>query len=157
MGMFTQTSNMRPHLKGSSFGDFDIFHIVESEKPSLHLQPLPNIAKKRYSRDWQLKLVSEAEDELLALPADMQARFIRIAELLVEFGSHRVGMPHIRHLDGKLWESRMDGRDGIARAVYVTRAGQTITVLHVFTKKTQKAPRKAMDIANQRLLRLNDE
>ena len=26
--------------------------------------------------------------------------------------------PYVKHLEGKLWEMRMIGRDGIARAIY---------------------------------------
>ncbi len=51
----------------------------------------------------------------------------------------------------------MKGRDGIARAVYVTRTGQRLTVLHVFIKKTQKTPRSALQIARNRLERLTDD
>jgi phage-related protein len=103
---------------------------------------------------WTVALIPEAEDELLATPADIQAHFLHIRRLLIEFGPHQVGMPHIKHLDGKLWEMRMKGRDGIARAVYVTQTGQRVTVLHVFTKKTQKTPRQAIATAQARLKRL---
>jgi phage-related protein len=48
-------------------------------------------------------------------------------------------------------------RDGIARAVYVARTGQRLTVLHVFIKKTQKTPRKALETARNRLRRLTDD
>lgn len=68
-----------------------------------------------------------------------------------------LNMPHIRPLEGKLWEMRMTGRDGIARAVYVARTGQRLTVLHVFTKKTQKTPRKAIETAQARLRSLTDD
>ncbi|HAY10419.1 MAG TPA: hypothetical protein DCY18_10875 [Thauera sp.] len=51
----------------------------------------------------------------------------------------------------------MTGRDGIARAVYVARTGQRLTVLHVFTKKTQKTPRKAIETAQARLRSLTDD
>ena len=105
---------------------------------------------------WNVELLTEAEAELLRLPPDVRARFLHIAELLAEIGPHKVGMPHVRHLDGKLWEMRMTGRDGIARAVYVARAGQRLTVLHVFAKKTQQTPRKAIETAAARLRRLND-
>ncbi|HMN20192.1 MAG TPA: type II toxin-antitoxin system RelE/ParE family toxin [Ottowia sp.] len=88
---------------------------------------------------------------MLALPADMQARFLRIAELLEEFGPQRVGLPHVRPLESKLWEMRMKGRDGIARAVYAAVQGRCLLVLHVFVKKTQATPRKAIDTALQRL------
>jgi len=100
---------------------------------------------------WQVELIREAEAELLALPPDMRARFLHIAEMLEEFGPQRVGMPHVRALDGKLWEIRMTGRDGIARAIYVTRTGQRVVVLHVFVKKTQKTPWRAIEIAYTRM------
>ena len=42
---------------------------------------------------------------------------------------------------------RLKGKSGIARAVYVTRVGRRIVVVHVFTKKTQKTPRREIAIA----------
>jgi len=92
-----------------------------------------------------------AEPELLALPADMKARFVHIAEMLEEFGPQRVGLPHIRPLKSKLWEMRMKGRDGIARAVYAAVQNRRLLVLHVFVKKTQTTPRHAIDTALERL------
>lgn len=106
---------------------------------------------------WHVKLLPVAETELMTLPADMRARFLHIAELLTDLGPLKVGMPHVRHVDGKLWEMRMVGRDGIARAIYVARTGQTLTVLHVFIKKTQTTPRKAIDTAYERLRSLNND
>lgn len=100
---------------------------------------------------WTVTLHPQAEPELIALPADMQARFVHIAELLEEFGPQRVGLPHIRPLESKLWEMRMQGRDGIARAVYAAIQGRRLLVLHMFVKKTQTTPRKAIDTALKRL------
>jgi len=88
---------------------------------------------------------------LVALPAEMKARFFRIADLLEVMGPQRVGMPHIRPLDGKLREMRMQGRDGIARAIYAAVQGRTLLVLHVFVKKTQTTPRRALETAPKRL------
>ena len=92
-----------------------------------------------------------AEPELLALPSDMKARFLHIAEMLEELGPQRVGLPHIRPLESKLWEMRMQGRDGIARAVYAAVQGRRLLVLHVFVKKTQTTPRAAIEMALKRL------
>lgn len=111
----------------------------------------------RYSMHWTVTVIPEAEVELLALPADMQTRFLHVAELLESFGPQEVGMPHVRPLEGKLWEMRMTGRDGIARAVYVAQTGQRLTVLHVFIKKTQKTPRKAIETAQARLRSLAND
>jgi hypothetical protein len=33
------------------------------------------------------------------------------------------GQPHVKHLEGKLWAMRLNGGDGIARALYVTAIG----------------------------------
>ena len=101
--------------------------------------------------DWTVRLHPLAEPELLALPADMRARFLRVAELLEALGPQQVGLPHVRPLEGKLWEMRMKGRDGIARAVYAAVQGRTLMVLHVFVKKTQQTPRAAIDTARKRL------
>lgn len=100
---------------------------------------------------WTVEVHPLAETELKALPSDMQARFLHIAELLEAFGPQRVGMPHIRPLEGKLWEMRMRGRDGIARAIYAAVHGRTLLVLHVFVKKTQTTPRAALETAHKRL------
>jgi phage-related protein len=100
---------------------------------------------------WSVTLLPEAEAELLTMPADIQAHFLHIRRLIIEFGAHQVGMPHIKHLEGKLWEMRMKGRDGIARAIYITQTGSRVTVLHVFTKKPQRTPAKALVMARTRI------
>jgi phage-related protein len=45
---------------------------------------------------------------------------------------------------------RLRGRDGIARALYVTATGRRVVILRVFTKKTQKTPRREIELARQR-------
>jgi phage-related protein len=100
---------------------------------------------------WTVILHPLAAYELKTIPADMQARFLHISEMLVDLGPHRVGLPHIRPLESKLWEMRMTGRDGIARAVYAAVQGRTLLVLHVLIKKTQTTPRMSIETALKRL------
>ena len=45
---------------------------------------------------------------------------------------------------------RLKGASGIARALYVTRRPQRVVVVRVFVKKTQKTPRREIDIALRR-------
>lgn len=45
---------------------------------------------------------------------------------------------------------RMKGKDGIARAIYVTAERERVVVVHAFTKKTQKTPARALDVARIR-------
>ena len=42
------------------------------------------------------------------------------------------------------------GRGGIARALYVTATGRRVVILRVFVKKTQKTPRREIELARQR-------
>jgi phage-related protein len=88
--------------------------------------------------------------ELEAQPKDIQARFLRIVDLIEGHGLERVREPYVRHLQGPLWEMRIKGRDGIARAVYVTAAGRRVVVVRVFAKKTQKTPRREIELALRR-------
>ena len=62
----------------------------------------------------------------------------------------RVRNPYVKHLEGPLWEMRLKGRGGIARAVYVTAVGKRVVVVHVFEKKTQKTPRREIITALKR-------
>src|ERR1700691_3188508 len=83
--------------------------------------------------------------ELDALSQDVRQRFLRIAELIERHGPADVHEPYVKHLEGRLWEMRMKGKDGIARAIYVTATGERVVVLRAFTKKTQKTPRREIE------------
>lgn len=95
-------------------------------------------------------LDADVDAELEALPADMRAHFVRIAGLIESLGLERVGGPHIDHIEGPLWEIRIKGKDGIARALYVTARAKRVVVVRVFVKKTQKTPRQEIEIALKR-------
>lgn len=88
--------------------------------------------------------------EIAGFPADMQARFIRLAERIASVGLERLSEPHVKHLVGKLWELRLTGRDGIARALYVTAIGRRVVVVRAFVKKTQRTPRAENELALRR-------
>lgn len=85
-----------------------------------------------------------------ALPPDIRARFERIVRLIENQGLELVREPYVKHLEGPVWEMRMKGKDGIARAAYVTATGRRVVVVHVFPKKTQKTPRREIEIALKR-------
>ena len=91
-----------------------------------------------------------SQEELDALPADFRAGFERIVGLIQAFGLERVHEPYVKHLEGRLWEMRLRGKDGIARAIYVTAVGRRVVILRTFTKKTQKTPRREIELALQR-------
>ncbi len=101
--------------------------------------------------DWNVEFLDETvEAELNALPEDIRARFLRIVRLITSEGLPKIREPYVRHLEGPLWETRMKGKDGIARAVYVISTGERVVVVHVFVKKTQKTPRREIETASRR-------
>lgn len=95
-------------------------------------------------------LDSRAKAEVEALPKDARASFIWIVDLVRANGLERMREPYVKHLEGKLWEMRLKGRDGIARSLYVTATGRRVVVVHSFIKKTQKTPRREIEIALKR-------
>lgn len=59
---------------------------------------------------WSVEILNEVVvEEIAALPADMQARFIRLSERISAAGLESLGEPHVKHLVGKLWELRLIG------------------------------------------------
>ncbi|MCL4854478.1 MAG: type II toxin-antitoxin system RelE/ParE family toxin, partial [Bryobacteraceae bacterium] len=52
--------------------------------------------------------------------------------------SPNVREPHVKHIRGTIWEIRLTGKAGIARALYMTVRGQRVVILRVFVKRTQK-------------------
>jgi phage-related protein len=92
-------------------------------------------------------LNEEIKEALDALPPDIRASFQRIVDLIHTHGLERIREPYLKHLEGPLWEMRLKGKSGIARAIYVTASGMRIVVVHVFVKKTQKTPQHEIMLA----------
>jgi phage-related protein len=100
---------------------------------------------------WTVLVLPAAQDELLALPAGLGARMVRLLELIADHGLDQMREPHVKHLDGKLWELRAKAAEGIARGLYVTVTGRQVVVLHVFVKKSDKTPLRAIALARARM------
>jgi len=100
---------------------------------------------------WHVVFLDEqVSAEFARLAADLKASFLRISRLIEGHGLERVHEPYVKHLEGPLWEIRMKGRDGIARAACVTASGRRVVVVHVFMKKTQKTPHREIEYALKR-------
>lgn len=53
---------------------------------------------------WQIKYYSaKVEEEILSLPDGLLARYLRLTDLMHEFGSN-LGMPHTKPINGGLFE-----------------------------------------------------
>ena len=97
---------------------------------------------------WSIETLNAAVDEeIKALPVDTRARLVRIAELITTVGLENVREPHIKHLEGSLWEMRLKSKDGISRTLYATARKKRVVIVRVFIKKTEKTPRREIEIA----------
>lgn len=54
------------------------------------------------------------------------------------------------------YEIRVRDADGIARLMYVAKFHDTVCVLHVFTKKSQRTPKADIDLAKKRYREARD-
>ena len=101
--------------------------------------------------EWSVEFCNaEAKAEVDRLSVDLRAKFERIVNLIRLKGLQQVREPYVKHLEGKFWEMRMIGKDGIARSIYITAIGRRVVILHTFIKKSDKTPRRAIEIARTR-------
>lgn len=93
--------------------------------------------------NWNIEYYNpKIEKMILELPDGLLARYLRLTDLMLEFGAN-LGLPHTRAMGKGLFELRVKGKEGVARVFYCTKVGKRIIMLHVFVKKTQKTPKKS--------------
>lgn len=98
---------------------------------------------------WKLQLYSGVEESILSMPPKIQARMIRLLELMERHGAN-LGSPHTEPMGDGLFEIRAKAQEGIGRGLLCYLKGNEIIVLHAFVKKSKKTPKKELSIAKQR-------
>jgi phage-related protein len=88
---------------------------------------------------------------LKALPRD-DRKTIGEDVKTVQFG-WPLGMPVVRKLEKDLWEVRSRLQNRIARILF-TVEDDVIVLIHGFIKKSQKTPKKDLELAKRRLAQL---
>ena len=100
---------------------------------------------------WTITFYSEkVEEDTLALPPGILASFLRITELIEEFGPD-LGRPHTAPLGRGLFEIRARGPEGVGRSVFCTAPGQEIVILMTVVKKGSQIPKRLFDTARRRM------
>ena len=62
-----------------------------------------------------------------------------------------LGKPYVGTLGSGLYEIRAKSKEGIGRSVYCMTKGKEIVILHSFIKKSQKTPKRDLDLAKKRM------
>lgn len=69
---------------------------------------------------WRIEYPYEdVERFVLNLQPTLAAKYFRLTDLMLEFGSN-LGMPHTRAMSDGLFELRIKGQEGVARVFYCT-------------------------------------
>ncbi|MGO2236380.1 type II toxin-antitoxin system RelE/ParE family toxin [Marinomonas sp. UCMA 3892] len=98
---------------------------------------------------WKIQFYDGVEDSILSMPPKIQARMIKLLELMEKHGAH-LGPPHTEAMGDGLFEIRAKAQEGIGRSLFCYLKGQRIFVLHAFVKKSQKTPRRELELAKSR-------
>jgi phage-related protein len=91
-----------------------------------------------------------------AQDAKVKAKFAHVFDLLQEQGT-AVGKPYVAPIEDKLYEIRVEQDTNIYRTIYFAYTGKQFILVHGFQKKTQKTPRKEIDLAKERMKAFLDE
>ena len=100
---------------------------------------------------WTVSFYNEkVESQTLRFPKSILANLLHIVEMIEKFGPS-LGKPHTAPMGDGLFEIRAKGKEGIGRSLFCIAKGKEIIILHSFVKKTQKTPKKELDLARKRL------
>lgn len=101
--------------------------------------------------DYSISYYSEeVQDEILALPDTLAARYIVLTRRMLALGPN-LGYPHTKAFGEGLFEMRLKGAEGIARVFFCTMVGRRIVMLHSFVKKSDRTPLRERELAQNRM------
>ena len=100
---------------------------------------------------WKVTFFNEqVKDQTLGFPKGILANLLHILEIIEESGP-MIGKPYTSSMGKGLFEIRAKGKEGIGRSLFCTFKGKEIIILNSFIKKTQKTPRKEIELARKRM------
>ncbi len=83
-------------------------------------------------------------------------RYVVLTRRMVALGPN-LGEPHTKAFGDGLFELRLKGAEGIARIFFCALIGKRIVMLHSFIKKSDRTPKRELDVAQTRLKELRHE
>lgn len=89
------------------------------------------------------------DEFILKQQLQTKAKIAHTIKLLEQYGN-KLGMPHSKALGSGLYELRIRGKEEI-RIFYCFTTKKALYLLHGFKKKTQQTPKKELEIALERM------
>lgn len=107
--------------------------------------------------DYTISYYSKSgQEQILDLPDTLAARYVVLTRRMVALGPN-LGEPHTKAFGDGLFELRLKGAEGIARIFFCALIGKRIVMLHSFIKKSDRTPKRELDVAQTRLKELRHE
>lgn len=103
---------------------------------------------------WEINLFTTNRGEkpvssfILELDSTTKAKVANLLDLLGQYGP-KLCMPHSKKMSRDLYELRIRGK--IEVRIFYTFKNNQIYLLHAFQKKSQKTPRRELEVAESRL------
>lgn len=104
---------------------------------------------------WTIKFYQGVDDQILNMPPKIQARMLKLLELIEKHGAN-VGPPHTEPIGSGLFEIRAKAQEGIGRCLFCYLQGRRIYVLNAFIKKSPKTPKSELELARRRQKEVQD-
>ncbi len=87
------------------------------------------------------------EEQAVEVQEKIFSDLVRLVQFNVQLGS-----PYVEKVEGRdFWVLRTKVRGNIYRTCYFAHTGKKFVLLHAYQKKSQKAPKKELDIAEERM------
>jgi phage-related protein len=93
---------------------------------------------------------TKVQEQIFDLPDTLAARYIVLTRRMLAIGPN-LGEPHTKSMGSGLFELRLKGAEGIARVFFCTLIGKRIVMLHSFIKKTDRTPKRELEVAQDRM------
>ena len=93
---------------------------------------------------------TKVQEQIIELPDTLAARYIVLTRRMLAIGPY-LGEPHTKPMGSGLFELRLKGAEGIARVFFCMLIGKRIVMLHSFIKKTDRTPKRELEIAQDRM------
>lgn len=93
---------------------------------------------------------TKVQEQIFDLPDTLAARYIVLTRWMLAIGPN-LGEPHTKSMGSGLFELRLKGAEGIARVFFCTLIGKRVVMLHSFIKKTDRTPKRELEVAQDRM------
>ena len=107
--------------------------------------------------EWTVNYFTDSEGNqpvkewIKGLDKKLRLKIYRTFELLEQFNLN-LKAPYVKPLEDKLYELRIKDQKGIYRVIYFAYTGREFIMLNGFIKKTQKTPKKEIELAKKRMM-----